>query len=514
MAPAQCVQCNAVYSSKTSCNRHRVETGHLAAAVFFCLDCSETFPKLKGLKQHRQRLNHTKTELTMLGGKLIAVPFASPPPESSIPPATTQICRQCEETFGSLWELTQHRRLAHNLEPAVEMRCPRCAQMAPLGTLGHNCIPPARTACPICKQRFGSAAGLTTHSRENPVSCEICAIHLPQGMVLQEHWRMSEQHPYCKMCDNAFKDTRSWTMHTWMCSLARDSPMLGVNVEVAMDDATHEEQARELPRACDGVDDDIVVLERNEFKKDVAVPRPSWSSSGFQQTISIPSEQSSRRSSLSSICQDADRAPNPAPSTSTTLADRGDMEGTDAFGADPSSKDSIGELISDLSAEELSEVLAREYGPHSIERILSVLESDDEDEEDEPVYKPRTGRSLLCSTLIPPMPWPTYGSSSDGCPADASLVAQLSSAGGSGRVIRPHSPPMLGYRREGRRLAPDTCETNENSAAPSARVKTWLDDVARLLLAGRSFMSYGASAPIPRAGLVDIRPIGFRELSM
>lgn len=35
-------------------------------------------------------------------------------------------------------------------------------------------------------------------------------MHLPPSMSLQDHWRVSNQHPYCKMCDNAFRDSRMW----------------------------------------------------------------------------------------------------------------------------------------------------------------------------------------------------------------------------------------------------------------------------------------------------------------
>lgn len=61
-------------------------------------------------------------------------------------------------------------------------------------------------------------------------------------MSLQDHWRVSNLHPYCKMCDNAFRDHREWVavsgsadcttervlsiyvvQHTLTCSLARNT---------------------------------------------------------------------------------------------------------------------------------------------------------------------------------------------------------------------------------------------------------------------------------------------------
>ncbi len=76
----------------------------------------------------------------------------------------------------------------------------------------------------------------------------------------------------------------------------------------------------------------------------------------------------------------------------------------------------------------LVEILAHEYGQHSIKRILSVLE----DEDEEPTEKPKSGRSLLS----PARPAVQSGSSIDsGYICDTSLIAHCSSAWDAVSVI-------------------------------------------------------------------------------
>lgn len=122
---------------------------------------------------------------------------------------------------------------------------------------------PERVACPLCRQKFSPAelAEVSTrhcralvalhdantsrqHRLANLLSCEVCAVHLQPSMSLQDHWRVSNLHPYCKMCDNAFRDHREWVavscsgdcttervlsiyvcvvQHTLTCSLARST---------------------------------------------------------------------------------------------------------------------------------------------------------------------------------------------------------------------------------------------------------------------------------------------------
>ncbi|KAI0636412.1 hypothetical protein C8Q77DRAFT_499914 [Trametes polyzona] len=81
----------------------------------------------------------------------------------------------------------------------------------------------------ICKAEFRSDAWLANHRHENILSCEVCAVHLPPGVSLQDHWRQSgDRHPYCTTCDTGFEDGRSWRMHTRDCPLATGNPALAL----------------------------------------------------------------------------------------------------------------------------------------------------------------------------------------------------------------------------------------------------------------------------------------------
>lgn len=265
MAPAQCTVCDEKFKSKSECNIHRAYVGHGAPAVFFCVECSQTFVKLKELKNHRNTEGHTRTTLTVTSLEDAENVLSRPPgiaedwrPPLAIrgdnsPAIRAANCPTCCESFKTYQELAavgslrtfsrrrhplltligQHRRTAHGQEIQVAFKCPRCAQAIPFGEVHGRCTPPVRPACAICRQRFGSTAELvevsgvglaqgahtTTltrpvdggqHRLANPVSCDICAVHLPQWLTLQEHWRVSNQHPYCELCDNAFKNQRAW----------------------------------------------------------------------------------------------------------------------------------------------------------------------------------------------------------------------------------------------------------------------------------------------------------------
>ncbi|CDO77924.1 hypothetical protein BN946_scf184679.g3 [Trametes cinnabarina] len=49
------------------------------------------------------------------------------------------------------------------------------------------------------------------HLAQNPLSCKTCAEHLPLGTSLEDHWRLSEQHPFCDKCEKGFQDSRTFT---------------------------------------------------------------------------------------------------------------------------------------------------------------------------------------------------------------------------------------------------------------------------------------------------------------
>lgn len=128
--------------------------------------------------------------------------------------------------------------------------------------------------------------------------------------------------------------------------------------------------------------------------------------------LQVQSEGSSRRSSLSSISkasEDAEEHSVHAP------IEHGPPEPEQAESPEPDTRDE------DVSETGLVEILAHEYGQHSIERILSVLE----DEDEEPAEKPKSGRSLLSPTR-PAVP--SGGSIDSGYMCDTSLVAHCSSA--------------------------------------------------------------------------------------
>lgn len=128
--------------------------------------------------------------------------------------------------------------------------------------------------------------------------------------------------------------------------------------------------------------------------------------------LQVQSEGSSRRSSLSSLSkasEDAEEHSVHAP------IEHGPPEPEQAESPEPDTRDE------DVSETGLVEILAHEYGQHSIERILSVLE----DEDEEPAEKPKSGRSLLSPTRPAVL---SGGSIDSGYMCDTSLVAHCSSA--------------------------------------------------------------------------------------
>lgn len=234
-----------------------------------------------------------------------------------------------------------------------------------------------------------------------------------------------------------------------------------------------------------------------------------WRSDSVRQ-VQVQSEGSSRRSSLSSLSKatedTAEHSAYSTPDDQDELEPRQDSPTNDEVA--PVSAPDL--LDGDLSDNELVEILAHEYGQHSIQRILSVLEEEND--------APQTGRSLL-SPARSAEPTCLHSSGSDasrarssdsGYACDTSLVAQCSSAwGGSGErpPVRPvllrhlrdtwahenhagqnESPPMLGCRRDARKpaldIGDDAAYGQGEARDASDMVTSWLESLARLSCAG------------------------------
>ncbi|KAH9848895.1 hypothetical protein C2E23DRAFT_738525 [Lenzites betulinus] len=435
MAPAQCTVCDEKFKSKSECNIHRAYVGHGAPAVFFCVECSQTFVKLKELKNHRNAEGHTRTTLTVTSLEDAENVLSRPPgiaedwrPPLAIrgdnaPAIRAANCPTCCESFKTHQELAAHRRTAHGQEIQVAFKCPRCAQAIPLGEVHGRCTPPVRPACAICRQRFGSTAELVEHRLANPVSCDICAVHLPQWLTLQEHWRVSNQHPYCELCDNAFKNQRAWVAHTLTCSLARSSL-----TSSAVGETKAAWKQSEQP-----------TFHRPSAQAIAGLMERAWISRNFPNAIQPTRGEASRHSSHPSLGKLSDSTAESS-SSSRYLAPEED--------------------VSNIK-------LAEEYGQENITRILSVVEDDD------PVDKPRVAKSLLSASAR----------SSEGAQGP-SLLAECSTTGATSRKEnQTDSPPMLGYRREPRKPAELDADAWESSSdSPSEKVTSWLDASSPLRL--------------------------------
>nr|QIE48422.1 hypothetical protein [Trametes gibbosa]QIE48458.1 hypothetical protein [Trametes gibbosa] len=461
MAPAQCTVCDARFKSKNECNIHRAYVGHGAPAVFFCVECAQTFAKLKELKNHRNTLGHTKTTLTVTSledvEKSLSHPLhifddRRPPsavPEGAAPAVRTANCSTCHESFDTYHALAAHRRAAHGHEILVAFRCPRCVQEIPLGEVHDRCTPSVRAACTICRQRFGSTVELAQHRLANPMSCDICAVHLPQGQTLQEHWHLSNRHPYCKMCNNAFKNYPAWAAHTLNCSLARASLVPGAVGN------PKEAQKQSLKQPAFDRNAFVVLRSSSQVNMDLA------EMDGFlSKTIEPTSGQASRRSSHSSLSKVTE-------STAESSASSRDL----------------------MEEEDISNTkLAEEYGEENITRILSVVE------DEEPADEPRPTKSLLSTSVR-----------SSEC--DPSLLADCSTTWDMSRKAdHANSPPMLGCRREPRKPVLDVDAWEISSDSPSEKVMLWLRHLSRHDLAKAPTLPHPLVTPdgLPRPKPGDV----------
>ncbi|KAI0371698.1 hypothetical protein BV20DRAFT_157883 [Pilatotrama ljubarskyi] len=542
MAPTQCTRCNKVFASKAKCSRWHAEAAdHTALPVFRCLECQAIFVQLKELKLHRTQQGHTRNTLT--------VSHLPPPYESTSdaglrapavePGPKSPKCLQCQRHFDTWHEWAAHRRSAHGSEePPVTLRCPRCLGAIAFGENHPHCVARKNVACLVCRQKFSHAAELDLHLTEYPVSCDLCATHLPPPMTLQDHWNLSIQHPFCKMCNSGFKDAKAWAAHTLECSLAT-RPLVPGNIgvisgkwgrNVAKEDKSNGSERLDGAR---GRDDSEVTL-----REPVGLGSSQWFLSGLPQAASLLDQVSPRGSSASTSSkgiESSEHATQCASEPACPSIDRGQPEpgivsigrrmihpeGDDAFNRTRSAQ--IEDYVSDT---QLVEILACEYGQHSVERILSVL--DDE----EPADKPRKARSLL-SPSRPSIAAPASmlggesvtPSSGDGrfSSERAGIPSALSSYSAwdisdSDKEGHSGSPLMPGYRCDVRKPTIDSIDALPEMSSAS-QVTLWLDDLAGHMLTGepllplsRTHTPPGYARPPGRVAETDAAP-GTSEVS-
>ncbi|KAI0362665.1 hypothetical protein OH77DRAFT_74144 [Trametes cingulata] len=324
-------------------------------------------------------------------------------------PVKLPSCSQCQQHFDTWHEAAVHRRSGHGeLVPSgVTLRCPRCLELIPLGDVHLHCSAYETIAC--CNQSFNNAGQLAKHLGGNPVSCESSGIHISSPVTSQDRWKLSDAHVFCNMCNTDYDNTKAQAAHTIGCDLRTRSLAPGAAgvVRAGWSSFTVNEadsrsgKASEEALSTHGCD-----------AEQLALRGPPASSEGFLNGLPgvyrHPNEASGRLHSFSTTSESTESGGHREQSSSNSADCNDDPDQPVPTIASPdrdeacSQRDQvrIEEYVSDTH---LVEILAREYGRHSIERILSVL--DDE----ERVETPKKARSLLSSSP-PSVPAPAFAS--------------------------------------------------------------------------------------------------------
>ncbi|KAI8982851.1 hypothetical protein BD414DRAFT_491340 [Trametes punicea] len=487
MAPSQCSQCQDVFISKRQCRNHMMASGHTGAAFFICLECSQTFQKMRSFREHRQSSGHTATGIT-LSSMPTRIGDRQPTTASSQPFPKAPTCTTCDKHFTTFHELSEHLREMHGREFPVELKCPRCSQAILFGEV-HSCDAPKRVACSICRQRFGSAAELAEHTTANALSCEVCGIHLPPGMKLEDHWRLSNRHAFCDKCGRGFQDRKALIAHTADCSLTTTPLAQGTVVVFGSKSGQpppglQMKKSQEADSCVNKVD---VLFATDEPAASLPCTQTEWFLSGLPQSNSGPvaDRVSSRRSSLSAVDKVSENSGElgfvepDEPGGQLTSPVR-PCTGDENSEKSPTTAqpDAVQGNVADAA---LADALVQDFGKHNIDRILSVLEepgpefnsANDSDSEK---------RSELVRSLLPPR---SSCSGSDDAACATSLATNYSSQAPSPTWSElSDARPLLGERQGPQKpRVPDEVLPRKVHASPevaSAKVVAWLQDQARI----------------------------------
>ncbi|KAI0647542.1 hypothetical protein C8Q79DRAFT_1009623 [Trametes meyenii] len=485
--------------------------GHEAATAFFiCLECYETFPKLRDLVHHRTNAGHTLNPITIHFSEGDSKGTKSSRKLPNVPE-----CDKCREMFTTFHELVVHGRTVHGESASIVIKCEQCHQEVPPGEVHSQCSA-GRVACPVCRQRFRSVTDLDKHSAENALSCDVCKVHVPEGLTLEDHWRASNQHPYCMVCNKGFRDSRTWTRHAWVCSLAaRKFTRNGTSEDTGMGD--HPEAHQEVAEWREGAAN-LKVGSTNFTKAET-----EWFLSGLKEASPVASEVSSGRSRVSTSSKHAEAHENPSrtppPPPYPTVPSLGQLE-RDILRASSSlyaedvegsvhASDARGALASDL---ELVGTPAHEYGQHNIDHILNVLQ----DETAEPAQK-RSGstRSLLSPPSLPPATLPLSPESpfarSDAsecaacdtaplslvanCSVGSGIACAESNAESGGNDNSDSDPPLLGCRRARER---PVCRESQVT-----RTASWLDDLSQVTFLPDPYFTTRRATTVPEQDVAE-----------
>ncbi|TBU65300.1 hypothetical protein BD310DRAFT_2111 [Dichomitus squalens] len=194
MAPVQCKRCSwAIYSSKAVFTRFHgglYGPGHTGA--FVCLQCMDTFKKLKQRKIHMSSTRHKDPEDFQA---MMAAAAAAADISPSTMPSINVVSRKCLHSHKDIPSGQTHAHCGLAEELASTARC------SPLDTEDDH------------------ATNISQNISTDP-HCEFCTIQLTPLQTLEEHYWESSSHLKCRPCVLGFGNLKAWAEHRADCPVS------------------------------------------------------------------------------------------------------------------------------------------------------------------------------------------------------------------------------------------------------------------------------------------------------
>ncbi|KAH8101815.1 hypothetical protein BXZ70DRAFT_77560 [Cristinia sonorae] len=122
-------------------------------------------------------------------------------------------CIKCDVGFEDVFALNVHNSISH---PAALVTCTVCRRYIPVDDMEeHFRLSSNHPTCSLCDEGFESSLTFHEHAwSEHPeLCCSLCGLAFVSPELIAQHFRDSSQHPKCVDCETGFQDTRQLREH-------------------------------------------------------------------------------------------------------------------------------------------------------------------------------------------------------------------------------------------------------------------------------------------------------------